>query len=233
MFMWNVSRWSFTAGDLTALIRRSALVAGVEEVGLKPVEGFDAEGHALGFGVAGEDLEVLHHEGPLDFLLGRGDGIRLAHDRVNRADEGGTAHDRRLVDQRHAVGHARGLFLVGATKIATRSHRRTHAADGDAGLVGRGLDLHRVDVTRVLDRDFHGVIAPGLELLEQADARGREGRGIEEGIKSKSHRRRRETRVERTGKKGTASIGFGARLSTPQRGPPPGGRLRERRRGRR
>jgi hypothetical protein len=28
--------------------------------------------------------------------------------------------------------------------------------------------------------NFHGVEAPFLELLEQADARGREGRGVEE-----------------------------------------------------
>ena len=62
-----------------------ALVAGVEKVGLEPVERFDADLASAVLSIVGQLLQIFHHQRPLLFLLHWLDGVGLAHDAVNRA----------------------------------------------------------------------------------------------------------------------------------------------------
>ena len=64
-----------------------ALVAGIEEVGLKTIERLHANLHTLFLSVGSELLEVFHHERKFFLLLLGIHRISLAHHAVHRANQ--------------------------------------------------------------------------------------------------------------------------------------------------
>ena len=88
----------------------------VEQVGLEPVEAFDAERHLHLAGVLGDGPHAF--DAPLPFVLGPPLAGEDAEGRVERADErrradGGTAIERRACSLRSPFGESPASGLIG------------------------------------------------------------------------------------------------------------------------
>ena len=168
MFMWKVSSWIFSAGLPTSLTILQRLVAGVDEIGLKPVERFEADLLAALLGVLRQRLlrfltTVFHC-----FLYsGRGHGVGAARFRVNRADERGAVQHDHVVDEALEVSEADFLLARRAAQVAVRSHAGADRAADQPRLVELAFDAYRVDMRGVFDGQFDGFEAPSFDLLEQ------------------------------------------------------------------
>ena len=108
-------------------------------------------------------------------MPGRLDGVGLAHDTVNRADERRTIERHHLVEQRLAIVHRRLLFFRGAAKVPARPHagagRPAHEPVSVEFLLYEGW----INMGRVLDRDFDGLETPFFERFEKRRALVGEG----------------------------------------------------------
>ena len=154
-----------------------SLIAGVDEIGFKPVQRLQADHPAPFFSISAEGLEVLDHGFPLLGILFGRNGVRTAHCRIHRPDERRTVQDHHLVNQCFHVGQALLLLFGRPSQISVRGHAGANRSTNQAVAVQSGLHRLWVDVAWVLHRNFDGVETPFLEFGKQGSASGGKGRG--------------------------------------------------------
>src|SRR5947209_6804845 len=101
---------------------------------------------------------------PLLLVFSGWNGIRAAHRRIDRPDEGWTVKHHHLVNDRHHVIHARLLMFRCAAQIAVGSHAGANRTANQAMLIQFAFYMSRINVGRILYRDLYGLKPPSLEL---------------------------------------------------------------------
>ena len=170
MFMWKVSRCSFSAGLPTALTSLRAW----SQVLMKSVSKRLSGSMQICWPRSSAYLQIV-----LRFLttvfhcslvFGRRHRVGAAYRGIDRPDQRRAfEHDHLVNDLLHVVQAV--LLLFGrAAQIAVRPEAGASRAADQAVLVQLALHVRRVDVGRVLDGNLDGVKAPLLELFEQFGA---------------------------------------------------------------
>jgi hypothetical protein len=180
MFMWK-------RGIADSFDHLESLVAGVDEVGFKTVERFEADLATAFLGVFAKCFQMLHHGRPLLLVFVRWHGIRATHGGIDGTNQRRTTQHHHLVEKRDHVSESGLLRLGVATQIAIRPHARTDRPAHEPVAIQFAFHMRRINVRWVFNRDLDGIKAPLLELWKQFRAGVVERRREQECVDAKFH----------------------------------------------